>query len=239
MKTTRLKVRTLLATLSVMLVCAVAAGLVAASLATGTGASPERGAGLYPGLAVPEATQTPPHVPTRMQDASTPSPTRSASLTPSPLPATPTPSPVVLAAIATPAPSTPPATVIPTVVRPACPAYPILLDPAPDLVSATRGAMAMWDTYLGCPAFEIAAGGLLIRYEPAWPGCLDPDIAACTMNGILLSPVTPLYHPQSVIAHELGHVLNFEHGEGPAVMDPAQWSGPGTVWCDLDRRCGP
>ncbi|HUF53822.1 MAG TPA: hypothetical protein VMR52_08625 [Dehalococcoidia bacterium] len=223
-----------------MLVCALAAGLVAASLATGPGASPERGAGLYPGLAVPEATQTPAHVPTRMPAASTTSPAPPASLTPSPLPATPTPTPVVLAATAKPAPSTPPATVTPAVMRSACPAYPILLDPAPDLVSATRGATEMWDTYLGCPAFKIVAGGLQVQYEPAWPGdCLDADIAACTMNGVFLSPMEPLYHPQSVIAHELGHVLNFEHGEGPAVMDPARWSGPGTVWCDLDIRCGP
>ena len=96
----------------------------------------------------------------------------------------------------------------------------------------------MWSVYLGCPAFEIAAGGILIQYELGWPGdCLDPDIAACATTAVFLSPVEPLYHPQSVIAHELGHVLNFEHGEGPAVMDPARWGGASTVWCDLEFRC--
>lgn len=96
----------------------------------------------------------------------------------------------------------------------------------------------MWAAYLGCPVFEIASGGIVIRYDAEWPGaCVDPDIAACTMNGIFLSPIEPLYHARSVIGHELGHVLNFEHGEGPAIMDPWLWGGAGTVWCDLETTC--
>ena len=229
-----------LAALGMTLLCAVASGLVAASLATGTGALPEHAAGSHPGLAVPAVSPEPVHGQARVPRAAAPAPSASPARAPS-RPA-PTPSPVVLSAAVTPAPDapSPPPMVTPVPQTLTCPPYPILLDPAPDLAAATQGAIAMWAAYLGCPAFELGSGGLRVRYEPDWPGdCLDPDIAACTMNGIFLSPAEPLYHPQSVVAHELGHVLNFEHGEGPAVMDPARWSGPSTVWCDLNRRCGP
>lgn len=174
--------------------------------------------------------------------APVPSPelTPSAVPAPSPEPATPTITPLALGATATPSdavtsdPAAPPA----PVGQLACPPYPILLNPDPDLVAATQGAMDMWARHLDCKAFEISSAGLDISYHAGWPGvCQDPDIAACTMNGIFLSPVPPLYDAESVIAHELGHVLNLEHDEGPGLMDPGLWNGPGTIWCDVNIRC--
>ncbi len=113
-----------------------------------------------------------------------------------------------------------------------------MLAPAPQLLAATQSAASAWQAYRGCPLFEIAPAGMPVDYLPGWPGeCEHLDSVACTSNGVFLNLAAHDYDAASVIAHELGHVLNYKHGEGPAIMDPASWSGPGTVWCTLESRC--
>jgi hypothetical protein len=227
-------------TLAAVVLCSAAIG-ASLAIAFATEGHTETGSHLthYPGVALSD--ESPQVVRRSASEPPTSIPSPSSGLTPEPetrTPLPPTPTPAVLAATATPRPPTSDAPAA-TPERRQCPAYTLLLDPSAGLVGATQGAIAMWERYFGCPVFEIAGGGITIRYEADWPGqCLDPDIAACTFNGIFLSPVSPLYDPQSVIAHELGHILNFGHAGGPGVMNPAGWTGPDTVWCELDLRCG-
>jgi hypothetical protein len=125
------------------------------------------------------------------------------------------------------------------VAAPACGAYPIVLSPEPELLAATEAAAAMWNDYSGCNRFTIGDGGVAVAYSPDWPGdCLDPVLVACTTTVISINPATGrLYDATSVVAHELGHVINFSHESGIPIMDPGNWAGPGTVWCSLLTRC--
>lgn len=97
----------------------------------------------------------------------------------------------------------------------------------------------MWNEYLGCNRFMMGQSGLAVAYSRDWPGdCLEPDIVACTTTDISIQPrIGQQYDAASVVAHELGHVINFPHESGVPIMDPGNWAGPGTVWCSLFERC--
>ena len=226
------------AVLAALAVSAILVGAAATSLIAPSGDDTPAGAvvGPYPGVALePLASAEPaPASPPATTPAAT---SLSQARTPEP-----TPAPLVLGAEATRAPLPLQATDAAVAPAPAphdrCPLVPILTSPSDELAAATESAIAMREGHLGCDAFTLASGGIAVKYEPDWPGaCRDPDIAACTYNGIFLSPLAPRYDPASVIAHELGHVLNFGHEIGPLVMNPANWSGPSTAFCEITARC--
>lgn len=224
------------AVLAALAASAILGGIAAMSLIAPGGDDTSAGAavGPYPGVVLePPADPATPRASSAMTPpASTPAPTVLAP--------TATPSPVILGAQSTPAPTSQPtaAPMSEAIAQDRCPRLPILISPSAELAAATESAIAMWERHLGCDAFIMTSGGIVVMYEPGWPGvCEDTDIAACSYNGIFLSPLVPRYDPASVIAHELGHVLNFGHDDGPTVMSPATWSGPSTVFCEIATRC--
>ena len=228
------RISTTTSLLATLIALAVAA-LAACSGSTELADSPMR---TLPPAQGPEASPSLTDPPQSPEDTPHPDPTLTPAIQPSPIPSPAVPPPTVLSALSspTPAPTSEPSQDGDRVTHP-CPPYPILLSPAAQLETATQAAADVWNAYLGCSRFELARGGIPVLYSANLDGCPTPDVAACAFNGVFLSPSEPLYDPASVVAHELGHILNYVHATGPPIMHPELWFGPLTVWCSPLDLC--
>lgn len=63
-------------------------------------------------------------------------------------------------------------------------------------------------------------------------------VVACWDGDHTIYIVLTNYDLTSIIAHEMGHSVGFDHFEPTyPIMNPDNWGGPSTRWCSVSYRC--
>jgi len=94
----------------------------------------------------------------------------------------------------------------------------------------------MWIDYLGAD-LPVLSDFILVDDYALLSGCFPTDIGCALDPNIVWLNLSKGYDYESVLAHELGHLLGFDHEIGPPIMLLETWHGPSTRFCSVENYC--
>lgn len=97
-------------------------------------------------------------------------------------------------------------------------------------------ARSWWVAYQGP---DVRLDTVIIREDWYANACQRyADIFGCSLKPyVWLNPQPAYWYDYtSVLAHELGHFLDYDENDGPAIMWYSSWTGY-DVWCSVEVKC--